>query len=93
MDKDFVTAEETYFLERWPGVRRVIREAIVDADREGRGGTKVFIRCSEKRDCRFVDFIIKKLEEAGYDAHKVNHGYYVAIYIGWRAVMEWSDFY
>lgn len=40
MDKDSITTEEAYneeayFLERWPGVRRIIREAIAYADREG----------------------------------------------------------
>lgn len=78
MNKDFMTAEEMYnqakqnekaaFSARWDAVKLTIRDALICAAISGKYEADVVsISIDEEQDFRFVDFIVDKLEKAGYE--------------------------
>lgn len=92
MDNDFMTAEEMYnqakqnekvtFLESWNKAKLTIRDALAYAASKGRYEADVFsIRiCEEAKRC-FVDFIVDKLKEAGYEVTTRESGPFTKIHV------------
>lgn len=95
MDKDFMTAEEMYnqinqakhneiaaFSTRWNVAKLIIRDNLVFAARKGKYETDVIsIRPCGETDYCFIDFVVDKLEKAGYEVTTRESGVFIRIHV------------